>query len=167
MRAAGLAGFLRALLDVGRVQVDVLLTRQPHELVHHLVDHGALDEPVARQPLEAAKSMGLPNFTWTRPNRHILLPGGLTTSVPTIATGITGTPVSQCDARQSGLALVEPTVGRTGALGVHAEQLALAEDALGGGQRGLRGVGVGAVDGHLAGDRVEPAGEPALDARCR
>ena len=33
-------------------------------------------------------------FTATRPNFHILLPGGLTESVPIIATGITGTPVS-------------------------------------------------------------------------
>ena len=44
-------------------------------------------------PSKRVKSIGLPNLTWTRPNRHILLPGGLTTSVPIIATGITGTPL--------------------------------------------------------------------------
>ena len=64
----------------------------------------------------------------------------------------------------AGLALVEAAVGRAGALGVHAEHLALAEDALRGGQRGERGVGVGPVDGHLAGGGVEPAGEPALES---
>src|SRR6185437_10143264 len=46
------------------------------------------------RPSNRLKSIGLPNLTWTRPNRHILLPGGLTKSVPIIATGMTGTPLS-------------------------------------------------------------------------
>ncbi len=45
-------------------------------------------------PSKRVKSIGLPNRTVTRPKCHILLPGGLTTSVPIIATGITGIPVS-------------------------------------------------------------------------
>ena len=77
---------------------------------------------------------------------------------------MTLTPVSQREPGQPGLALVEPAVGRAGALGVHAEQLALVQNALRGDQCGLRGVGVGAVDGHLPGRGVEPALEPALEA---
>jgi len=46
------------------------------------------------RPSNLEKSIGLPNFTVTRPNRHIFEPGGFTTSVPIIATGITGTPLS-------------------------------------------------------------------------
>ena len=45
------------------------------------------------RPSKREKSIGLPNRTVTRPKRHIFDPGGLTTSVPIIATGMTGTPV--------------------------------------------------------------------------
>ncbi|CNJ41545.1 Uncharacterised protein [Mycobacterium tuberculosis] len=45
-------------------------------------------------PSKRENSIGAPNRTVTRPNRSIFLPGGLTTLVPIIATGITGTPVS-------------------------------------------------------------------------
>src|SRR5580693_3341961 len=44
-------------------------------------------------PSNREKSIGLPNRTVTRPKRNIEVPGGLTTFVPIIATGITGTPV--------------------------------------------------------------------------
>jgi len=44
-------------------------------------------------PSNRENSIGLPNRTLTRPKRNIFLPGGLTTLVPIIATGITGTPV--------------------------------------------------------------------------
>ncbi len=50
-----LRGGLFTLLDVGGVQVDVFLTRQSHQLVHHLVDDRPLDEPVALEALEPAE----------------------------------------------------------------------------------------------------------------
>ena len=43
------------LLEVGGVQVDVLLTGQLHQFVDHLVDDRPLDEPVAGQALEPAE----------------------------------------------------------------------------------------------------------------
>ena len=59
IRAGGLTAMLAlavfALFDVGGIEVDVLLAGQPHQLVHHLVDHRALDEPVACQALEPAE----------------------------------------------------------------------------------------------------------------
>ena len=57
----------------------------------------------------------------------------------------------------AGLAAVEPAVGRAGALGVDAEQLALAEHPQAGVQRGLAGPAAGAVDRHLPDAEKNPA----------
>ena len=70
----------------------------------------------------------------------------------------------QRESGQTGLALVQPSVGRAGALRIHAEQLALFDDPFSGKQCGLCGVGVRPVDRYLTGRREEPAFEPALQA---
>ncbi len=147
------------------VEVDVLLPGQPHQLVHHLVDHGALDEPVARQPLEPAEIHRLAELDLDPAEPPPLAAGRIDGIGSDHRDRNHRNAGLQRQPRQPRLALVEPPVGRAGALRIHAEQLALTEDACGGGQRGLRAVGVGAVDRHLARGGVEPPLKPALDPR--
>ncbi len=71
------------------------LTGQLHQFVHHLVDDGPLDEPVAGQSLEPAEIHRLAEPDLDAAEVPHLAAGGLTTSVPIIATGMTGTPLSR------------------------------------------------------------------------
>ncbi|OOK71956.1 phospholipid/glycerol acyltransferase domain protein [Mycobacterium kansasii] len=152
-----------AAFDAGCVDIDVLLTGKPHQLVHHLVGDGPFDEVVAGQPLEPGEIHRL-----AETNGHPAEPQHLLARrVDDIGADHRHrnhrNPGVQRQPRQAGLSLVEATVGRPGAFGVHAQQLAPAQQALRGFQGGLCGVGVGAVDGHLSGDAVEPAVDPALE----
>ena len=99
--------------------------------------------------------------------RGIFLPVGWILSVSIIATGMTGHLGLQRHPRHAGLAAVEPAVGRAGALGVDAEQLALAEDLAG---PVLSAASLARPPERSTGTCPTPeknAGEPALDARCR
>ena len=147
------------------VHVDVLLAGEVHDLVHDLVGDRAQDVAVVLQALVAAEVQRLAEAHVRPRERAELLPGGATTSVPTTATGITGTPVSSAMPGDAGLAAVELAVVRAGALGVDAEQVTLGEDPLRGLERTLRGRGAGPVDRDLAGAREERLLQPALDAR--
>ena len=56
-----------------------------------------MDRSTNRSPASPSyreKSSGLPNLTLMRAGRHIFEPIGLARSVPTITTGMTGTPAS-------------------------------------------------------------------------
>ena len=128
-----------------------------------------IDRSMNRSPAIPAyreKSSGSPIRMWTWCGRHIREPIGFTLSVPIIATGITGTAGLQRHPGHAGLALVEPAVGRPGALRVDAEQLALAEQPDRRVERGLRAGRAGAVDRHLPDpgeeDLLEPADQPGL-----
>ena len=100
-----------ALLDIGGVQVDVLLTGEPHQFVHHLVDDRPLDEAVAREPLEPGEVHRLAEFDLDLAE----LPHLAARRVHDIGAdhrdrdhrhaGL------QREPGQSGLALVEPSVG--------------------------------------------------------
>ena len=94
-------------------------------------------------------------------------PSGCATSVPTIATGIDRRAGLQREPRDAGLAAVQPPVGAARALGVDAEQVAVAQAAQAGAQRGLARLAAPAVDGDGADAAHEARGEPALDARAR
>src|SRR4051795_572252 len=158
---------LLLLLRPAGVHVDVLLTGEPHDLVHDLVGDRPEDEPVVLQTLVAREVQGLPEpheraghlaellagrghhvrpDDGDRDHRHLHLEG------------------ESCHA---GLASIQPAVVRTGALGINPEQTALAQDPFRRRESALGGRGAGAVDRDLAGTGEELLLEPALDAGRR
>ncbi|MCO5546650.1 hypothetical protein L7F22_000084 [Adiantum nelumboides] len=150
------------LLDRRRVEVDVGLPGQLHQRVHDLVGHGALDEPVAGHALVPGEVQRLadPDLHLARPPHpgadRVDLVGADHRDRDDRHPGLQGHP------RDAGLALVEPAVGRAGALRVDAEQLALAQQPDRGVHRGPRRRPAGAVHRDLpdAGEELlleEPA----------
>ncbi len=151
------------LLDLRRVLVDVLLARQLHQLVHDLVGHRPLDEPVARQPLVAREVQRLAEDdagAWTQLGEQ---PSGRLDDLG-VDHGARDDQRARFEreARDAGLAAVQAAVRRPGALGIDAEQRPLGQHSHAGRQGGASGVGVAAVDRHHADGLHEAAGQPTL-----
>ena len=115
------------LLDLRGVLVDVLLAGQLHQLVHDLVGHRPLDEPVAGHALVAGEVQRLAE---AHPGRGrsfgIMRPARLDHRGVDHRARDHHRAGLERHPGHAGLAAVEPAVGRAGALGVDAEQLALA-----------------------------------------
>src|SRR5574337_128540 len=107
-------------------------------------------------PSNREKSIGSPNRTVTRPNRNILVPGGLTTLVPILTTGITGTPVCNASRPNPVLPLYNRPSGERVPSGYIPSSLPLANS------RSAVSSAAGAVDRYLSGGAVEPADKPAF-----
>ena len=126
-RGADLGGADDAVLHRRGVLVDVLLAGQEHQLVHDLVGDRPEDEPVVLHALVAGEVQRRPMRMPMRMSCGSFLPVGWALSVPIIATGSHRDAGLEGHPGDAGAAPVEPAVGRAGALGVDAEQLAAAE----------------------------------------
>ena len=164
-RSACLGRFCSSLAS-GGVHVDVLLAGEPHDLVHDLVGDRAQDVAVVLHALVAGE-VQRPAEADDRPGEGAELLAGRGDHVGADhGDGDHRHAGLQREPGHAGLAAVEPAVGRAGALGVDAEQLALREHPLGRVERALGRPAAGTVDRHLPGAGEELPLQPALDARA-
>ena len=161
----GLLLRVHGLLDVGGIEVHVLLAGEGHEGVHDLVGDGAQHEAVVLQALVAGEVQRLADD-----DAHTVAGGGdgLADRLGQVGAdhrhGHHGGSGGQGDAGHAGLAAVEAPVGAARALGVDAEELPRAQAVDAGLERRLGGLAAGTVHGDGAHGLHEVLHRPALDA---
>ena len=161
----GLLLRVHGLLDVGGVEVHVLLAGEGHEGVHDLVGDGAQHEAVVLQALVAGEVQRLADD-----DAHAVAGGGngLADRLGQVGAdhghGHHGGTGGQGDTGYPGLTAVEAPVGAARALGVDAEQLPRAQAVDAGLERRLGSLAAGTVHGDGAHGLHEVLHRPALDA---
>ena len=149
------------------VDVDVLLARQPLHRVHDLVGHGPLDLAVVGDAGVAREVQRLADADADADRAPEAGADGVRLVRPDHRHGDDGHAGLERHARHPGAALEQPAVGRARALGVDAEQPALAQHADAGVERRARRASVAALDRDLAHAGEEPALEGAEHAGLR
>src|SRR5580693_10571905 len=155
----GRYGHLRAL----RVQVDVFLARQLHDLVHDLVGHGAEHDPVLLQPVVAGEVQRLAEpDTRPDPQPRRDLARRLELEAPDHGARDHWDPRLEGQPRDACLAAVKPPIRGPRALRVDAEQVALGQHPQPGIQRTLARGAAGPVHRNLTHTAEEGLAHQAL-----
>src|SRR5665647_162925 len=160
----GLGGGQQTVLHRRGVHVDVLLTRQEHQLVHELIGDRAQDEPVVLHAFVTGEVQGLADAHADAHDLGDLLAVRLRLVRANHGHRQDGTPRLERHPGHADAPAIQPAIRRAGAFGIDAEQLAPTQDLEAAVERNVTGTPTGTVHRQLTGTLEEGCGRPALDA---